>query len=126
MAPRVAWRLLGLLVLLLLFGTQMPGSWRAGIEGSLHSPWGLSPWAHLVLFAGMAWTASRHLAWPWSRVLLGALALVLLTEGLQFFAIDRHPRWVDVGIDMTGTLMALALAAGWNKFGRKAGSRLTD
>jgi len=36
------------------------------------------------------------------RVLLPALALALLTEGLQFLAIDRHPRWIAVGIDMAG------------------------
>jgi VanZ family protein len=44
-------------------------------------------------------------------VLLAALALALLTEGLQFFAIDRHPRWLDVGIDMGGALLGVALAS---------------
>ena len=107
MTHRFAWRLLFVLVLLLLIGTQMPGAWRAGIEGSLHSPWGLSSWAHLVLFAGMAWVASAPLAWPWPRVVLAALALALLTEGLQFLAIDRHPSLVDVGIDLAGAGLGL-------------------
>ena len=31
------------------------------------------------------------------------------TEGLQFFANDRHPRWLDVGIDMGGALLGVAL-----------------
>ena len=66
----------------------------------MHSPWGLSAWAHLLIFASMSLVASRPLAWPWLRVLLAALALALLTEGLQFLAIDRHPRWTDVGIDL--------------------------
>lgn len=116
MTDQMARRLLFMLVLLLLVGTQMPGAWRAGLESSLHSPWGLSSWAHLVLFAGMAWLTVGPLAWPWPRVLLAALVLALLTEGLQFFAIDRHPRLIDVGIDMAGTLLALMLVAGVDKF----------
>lgn len=40
--------------------------------------------------------------------LLAALALALLTEGLQFLAIDRHPRLVDVGIDLAGVGLVLA------------------
>ena len=50
-------RLLLLQLILLLIGTQMPGAWRAGIEGNLHAPFGLSSWAHFVLFAGIAWVA---------------------------------------------------------------------
>jgi VanZ family protein len=44
---------------------------------------------------------------PVARIVLAALAL--LTEGLQFFAIDRHPRWLDVGIDMAGALAGVGL-----------------
>ena len=110
MTYRFARRLLLLQVLLILIGTQMPGAWRAGIEGSLHAPFELSSWAHFVLFVGMAMVAySRPLAWPWQRVLLAALGLALLTEGLQFFAIDRHPRWLDVGIDLAGALAGALL-----------------
>ncbi len=43
--------------------------------------------------------------------MLATLALALLTEGLQFFAMDRHPRLLDIGIDMTGA--GLGLAVGW-------------
>ena len=107
---RLSKGLLLLQVLLLLIGTQMPGALRAELEASLHSPWGLSSWAHFVIFAGMAAVAyARPMGWSWHRVLLAALCLALVTEGLQFFAIDRHPRWVDVGIDMAGALMGL----GW-------------
>jgi len=52
----------------------------------------------------------RHLAWPWSRVLLSCLALALLSEGLQFLAQDRHPGLVDVGIDMAGAVFGLLVA----------------
>jgi len=110
MSQGFAKKLLFLQVVLLLVGTQMPGALRAELEASLHSPWGLSSWAHFVLFAGLAAAAStRAMAWPWHRVLLVALGLALLTEGLQFFAIDRHPRWVDVGIDMAGALAGMLL-----------------
>ena len=88
----------------------MPGAWRAGLEAGLHSPWALSSWAHFVLFVGMAALArARPLAWPLMRVVLAALGLALLSEGLQFFAIDRHPRWLDVGIDMAGALTGMLL-----------------
>lgn len=110
MTHRFAWCLLFVQVLLLVIGTQMPGAWRVGLENSLHSPWELSSWAHLVLFTGMAWVASAPLAWPWPRVVLAALALALLTEGLQFLAMDRHPRLLDVGIDMTGAGLGLVMA----------------
>jgi hypothetical protein len=104
-------RFLVVQVLLLLVGTQMPGAWRAGVVDSLHAPGSVSSWAHFVLFAGMAAVAlSRPMAWSWARVLLGELGLALLSEGLQFFAINRHLRWLDVGIDMGGALAGMALA----------------
>lgn len=107
---RLAQGLLLLQLVLLFIGTQMPGAMRAGLEASLHSPWGMSSWAHFLIFLGMAAVAcARPLAWPWHRVLLVALCLALVSEGLQFFAIDRHPRWVDVGIDMAGALTGLGL-----------------
>jgi VanZ family protein len=120
MSRRLAWSLLALHVLALLIGTQMPGAWRSGVEHSVQAPFPLSSLAHFVVFTGMALVLSvRPLAWPAERVLLLelalALALALLSEGLQFFAVDRHPRWVDVGIDMADTQLALALVALWRK-----------
>ena len=56
---------------------------------------------------------ARPMAWPWQRVLLAALGLALVSEGLQFFAIDRHPRLVDVGIDMAGAMVGLGLVVLW-------------
>lgn len=100
--------LLLLHVALLFIGTQMPGAMRAALEAGLHSPWGFSSWAHFVLFASMAAVAcARPLTWPWHRVLLAALCLALVSEALQFFAIDRHPGWLDVGIDNGGALVGL-------------------
>ena len=53
--------------------------------------------------------AMRPLALPAGRIVLLGLALALVTEGLQFFAMGRHPRWVDVGIDLAGTVSAVGL-----------------
>ena len=113
MKQRVSWGLLGLQLLMLLVGTQMPGLWRSSAVEVLHAPSWVSSLGHFVLFAGMAMVlAARPLAWPVVRIVLAALALALLSEGLQFLAIDRHPRWLDVGIDMAGTVFALALVKG--------------
>ena len=110
MSRRLAWSLLTLLLLALLVGTQMPGAWRSAAESSLHAPFPVSSLAHFVLFAAMAGLlAWRPLAWPAWRVMVWALALALLTEALQFFALDRHPRWLDVIIDLAGTVTALAV-----------------
>ncbi len=95
----------------LFAGTQMPGTWRDGIEGALGLPFGISSWAHFVLFAGMTVVArTAPLALPAPRVLVSATSLALVTEGLQFFAVGRHPRWIDVGIDMSGALVGILLA----------------
>jgi VanZ family protein len=64
----------------------------------------------LFLFTAIAWVASaRPLVWRWSTLLLFALGLALMTEGLQFFAIDRHPSWRDVGIDLCGAFLGMLL-----------------
>ena len=111
MTHRLAIRLLLLQALLLIVGTQMPGAWRAGIVENLNAPSLVSPLAHFVLFFCMAAQAiAQPISWPWWRVLLAALGLALLTEALQFFAIDRHPRLLDLGIDLGGTLTGMLLA----------------
>lgn len=96
--------------LLLLIGTLMPGMWRDNTVAALGMPGVISPVAHYVLFCGMAGVASiAPLRWSLSRVFLFGLGLALLSEGLQFLAIDRHPRWLDVGIDMAGVLTAIVM-----------------
>jgi hypothetical protein len=104
-------RLLALLVLVLLVGTQMPGAWCDAAQNSISPDWGLSSGAHFLLFASMAWLARvQPLKLSITRIGLKALTLALLTEGLQTFAIDRHPSWSDAGIDLFGTLVGLVLA----------------
>ena len=52
-----AWLLLAVLlvlVLLLVFGTQMVGAWRDETLRATHLPWWPADAAHFVLFAGIA------------------------------------------------------------------------
>ena len=91
----------------------MPGAWRSGVIEALHAPSILSSLAHLVLFAGLAAVAVvKPLDWSVLRIATMALALAFLTEGLQFFALDRHPRLQDVGIDMAGALLGVGFIKG--------------
>ena len=117
MSPRLAWSLLSLHILALFVGTQMPNAWRSGVEQSLHVPFSLSSWAHFVVFCGMSLLLMmRPLACRARWVILLALTLALLTEALQFFAIDRHPRLLDIGIDMAGTSLAVVIMALRNRW----------
>ena len=105
---------LGLQVIALFVGTMMPGGIRNRIQGDvergLTSGLNLSSMAHLLLFACMAFTMTRlPFQWRAVRIVLVALVLALLSEGMQYFAIDRHPRWIDVGIDMAGALLGLGI-----------------
>jgi VanZ family protein len=108
---QVALGLLAALLAILLFGTQMPGAWRDEAFRVTHLPWQLTKVAHFVIFAGMAAVAhTQPLCWPVARVALWALVLALLTEGLQHFASNRDPSWLDVAIDLGGTAVGVWLA----------------
>ncbi|AMO24167.1 hypothetical protein GCM10027034_16490 [Ramlibacter solisilvae] len=99
------------LVVALLTGTLMPGSWKHAALDPLQSPIDLSAIAHVVLFAAI--TAMLPLARFWDvthwHLAAAGLALALLTEGLQFFAIDRHPNLAGVAQDMAGVLLGWLL-----------------
>jgi len=117
MSPRLAWSLFSLHIFALFVGTQMPNAWRNGVEQSLHVPFSLSSWAHFVVFCGMSMLLlMRPLSYTARRVLLLALVLAVLTEALQFFAADRHPRLRDVGIDMAGASLAVVIMALQNRW----------
>lgn len=117
MSPRLAWSLFSLHIVALFIGTQMPNAWRNGVEQSLHVPFSLSSWAHFAVFCGMSMLLlMRPLAYTARRVILLALVLALLTEALQFFAADRHPRLRDVGIDMAGAMLAVVIMALQNRW----------
>jgi VanZ family protein len=111
---KIATGLLAVLAVLLLLGTQMPGALRNEAFRVMHLPWQMNKVAHFVLFASMAYLARvPPLRYSLARVLLGALALALLTEGLQFYATNRDPSWRDVGVDMAGAAVGLLVA--WRK-----------
>ena len=112
MSPRFAWSLFSLHLVALFVGTQMPNAWRNGVEQSLQASFPLSSWAHFAVFCSLSLLLlMRPLACSARRVLLLTLALALLSEALQFFAADRHPRLRDVGIDMAGALLAVVIMA---------------
>lgn len=103
------------LIGLLFFGTLMPGSWKHSAEQSVYSPFDLAVAAHVVLFAAICYLLPLARFWrmrSW-HVLAAGLVLALVTEGLQFFAIDRHPEIAGVVQDLIGT------AIGWS-LGRTA------
>ena len=102
---------LAVLLVLLLLDTQMPGAWRDEAFRVTQMPWQLSKMAHFVVFAALACVARLPpLAQPLTRVWAAALALGLLTEGLQFFASHRDPSVADVAIDLAGAALGLGLA----------------
>jgi VanZ family protein len=108
---KLAVALLAVLLLLLLLGTQMPGAWRDEAFRVTHLPWQMTKVAHFVLFAAMAFVARvPPLRWPVVRVGFIALALGFLTEGLQHFASNRDPSWLDVGIDLAGMGVGMLVA----------------
>lgn len=109
--PPLAWSLLALLVIALLVGTLMPGALRNAIESRMNASPFFSSASHFFLFLGIALIARmRPLAFGVTHIALAALALGLLSEALQFFAIDRHPRLIDVAIDLMGALAGVGLA----------------
>ena len=110
--PGLAWGLLVFMVLALLVGTLMPGALRNTIESRLNAPPFFSSASHFVLFLGIGLIARlKPLAFGVARVALAVLALGLLSEALQFYAVDRHPRLIDVVIDFAGAMAGMGLAA---------------
>lgn len=105
----------------LLIGTLMPGNWKRSAEQSVdssievavagHVPIDLAVVAHVALFAAICYLLPRARWWrvrSW-HVLAAGLALALLTEGLQFFAVDRHPSLAGAAQDLIGTAIGWAL-----------------
>lgn len=105
------------LVVALFVGTLMPGSWKSAATAPFPSATELAALAHIAVFAGICFTLPPAQFWKvrsWHVLALG-LVLALLTEGLQFFAIERHPNMAGVAQDMAGAFV------GW-AFGRLRGS----
>ncbi len=105
-------RFLTMVLLAVLFiGTLMPGSWKDAATGPLQSAVNLSVFAHVALFAAICLMVPLARFWTvrlWHLPVLG-LGLALLTEGLQHFAVDRHPNVAGVCQDMLGAVIGWGL-----------------
>lgn len=100
-------------LVLLFFGTLMPGAWKDAATRPFGHGIDLPALAHVALFAAIFFLVPRACFWEvkfWHAPALG-LALALLTEGLQYFAIDRHPNLAGVVEDLVGTVIGSAI--GW-------------
>lgn len=112
MTQALAKLILALLTCVLFFGTLMPGSWKAAATPAARLFVNPAAVAHVVLFAAICFVlplARFGATRPWQVPAL-ALGLAFLTEGLQFFAIDRHPSLAGVAYDLAGGAMGWALA----------------
>ena len=99
------------LTVALFVGTLMPGGWKEAAVKRFPTSVDLAALAHVALFAGICFAVPPAQFWrvrPWHVFALG-LALALATEGLQFFAIERHPNLAGVTQDMIGAFMGWAL-----------------
>lgn len=104
-----------LLLALLFFGTLMPGDLKRSAELAVSAPSSTSMLAHVVVFVGICFMLPHARFWrvmPW-HVLGVGLGLALLTEGLQFFAVNRHPQWAGVMQDMAGASIGWVLGKRW-------------
>jgi VanZ family protein len=93
----------------------MPGHWKRSAEGAVASSWDLAVLAHVGLFAVICGLLPRARPWAlraWHVPAVG-LALALATEGLQFFAVDRHPSAAGLAQDMLGTCIGWAVGQRW-------------
>lgn len=96
-------------MLALLVGTLMPGYMRDAMQDSLVPPAvPLSAMGHILCFFLMAGairvSALRLKNW---QIAMAAVMLGALTEGMQHFAVERHPRLLDVVYDLSGALLGL-------------------
>ena len=111
LTPRTARLSMGLLTAALFFGTLMPGSWRDNATRPFEDFVNLSAAAHVVLFALLCYLLPMARLWRvqlWHAPAL-AVALALLTEGLQFLAVDRHPGLNGVAQDLIGAAIGFWL-----------------
>jgi glycopeptide antibiotics resistance protein len=123
----VRWRYSNILVLVLcVFAlvavTMLPGAWKLAIESSLFPRrFPASALGHFLLFALVGVCLSRA---PFSLRLISMMGVALLaaltTEALQHFVVGRHPRLMDVGIDLLGALSGAGLVARYRSGQKKS------
>jgi hypothetical protein len=124
MTENIAKSSLIFLIIALLVGVTIPGEWRDGIVTYFNLPPVISSWLHFSLFLGIAVVTTSHpIKRTFKFAIVSAIGLGILSEALQFISLDRHPRWIDVGIDVTGAfcgsltvLLKNLLAENYNKW----------
>lgn len=133
---QLPWRCATLLMLaLLLAGMLLPADgivmlrdWVAGVFGEweVDAPGPSADlWAHSVLFAVTGLMVGRlKQRYGWARVLGCLLALAVMTEVVQFASPGRQPSWLDVGANMLGLSVGLALLAGLMAVGTRLSAAL--
>ncbi|MCC5888484.1 MAG: VanZ family protein [Gammaproteobacteria bacterium] len=124
-----------LMVAVLLLGMLLPASaidvLREAVMG-LFGDWvedapgpSKAIWAHLMLFTATGLLVGRlRQHFGWGRVLGFLLVLAVMTEAMQFFSPGRHPSLMDVGANLLGISVGLALLATLMWLGARLGVAL--
>lgn len=100
---------LGLMVLLVLAGTLMPGSLKHQLLSPFPAQLHVDKLGHMLGFLAMAFVAARarfRKVSGWQVIAL-ALALAAFTELCQNFIPGRTPRVADVFIDLAGACLGV-------------------
>jgi VanZ family protein len=115
------WQIASVLILLLvLAATLMPAFWFWGDKSS-GLAWfkGVDKWLHGITFAVLSlWFAGLYHRQSYWRIAIGLLLFGLAIEVCQRMVGYRTAEWLDVGADMAGILLGLAIAVaglgGWS------------
>ncbi len=124
-----------MMLTVLLFGMLLPADAIAALRDGLLAVFGHwaedSPGhstaisAHLMLFTFTGLLVGRlRLHFGWARVVAFLMALAVMTEAMQYFSPGRQPSWLDVGANLLGIVLGLALLAGLMSFGGRIGAAL--
>jgi len=89
---------------------MIPGGLRNQIQSEFSSTLPLSQIAHFLLFFALALILIEiPINIRLSRVFIMLAILAFMTEGFQYFAIDRHPRLIDIGLDLSGVFLSFLI-----------------
>ena len=110
-----------LLLLVVLASAIMPAIWLWPDRVKMLS-WidNLDKWAHLLTFAFLAvWFAGQYRRGAYWRIGLGLVGFGVLIELCQRLVGYRSAEWLDIGADVIGIAIGLALglagAGGWSQ-----------
>ena len=81
----------------------------AGLDFLVRKAGHMAVFGILALLVWWALAGTTTWRWPWSWALGFSVVYAMTDEFHQGFVAGRHPSVVDVGIDATGALMAVAV-----------------